>query len=931
MKYFFLLFFLLVDQYTLSQVVTLGLNKSDNEKIGNFPYEMSHRLTDKLPTIDFSDCSKWTITMTNGKATLFRSQEQRISSHSFSGKLRYIVDSDKEAVIDMRLRNPLDVKQIWNSLDVWTWGDCWGGNNMTNDKRVSFYSIFIRNDNSESLIPFPVINYQYWFLSHALFKPFQYKRFAGFKFFISSATPGKENVLYLNNINFYQESQNRIVCKSFPTNLPFPLHSTTILPPSKKRVSSHLYKDSNGILFLHKGNNYQLSYKIDGNDLLNGNIEVALNNRLIQTITNRKVTFVNGVSAKDIVLKGTKTMNDTLYASYLVNKNGRRFPIMLKYTLKNQSLIVCIEQSSGEGIVRSVDFGTLKSNTILHQLCIPFMTYSYRASNTQRPWLFYNDKLFSLVVPDWYQTNASQFIGGMESNGTFRLGHSEYFPKTDGTLNRMKERIFYNVSQKVEDVLPAIDNPASLYGSTQSDRISITAYGADLKYMLQRIKALAKMGVTKADVRFHEDTWREGGGSFTLRTAPNPRLTVDSLRNFLYNIKQLGWNAALYTNYSDFAPVSAIWNPDWVCQKSDGNWLTAWMRCYALKPQMAWEQEAKFAPQIKKMYNPNFSYCDVMTAVSPNERLDYDSRIPKAGMMRSTYERYAMLLMNERKCYNGPVYSEGGTHWWYAGLVDGNYGNDRVLDLPVFPDFNLLRIHPLEMDIGYMGSSNQYLAYTLAYGMKCFFNLTDDNKEVIRRYAMLQPLQKNYVMIPVSSILYYSKGKYYDTSNAIKCNLLTAPHLKVSYKSGLSIYVNFSKEIWSVKIGTKTYILPQYGFIAYNEKMGLQSSSTLIDNSTRCDEVCSDNLFYLNTNGKDVKGKLGGNGCYIVYKKDKYWNIIPIQAQSHITLDLSLLGLERCKLHFYDRNEREINNTLIYSKIDLKLAPDICKLQISGM
>lgn len=892
---------------------------------GEPPYEMQRRNALKNYTFDISDTNLWKVSSAYCKSNVIQTQEQLLSANSYSSKIEYTTDSKQVVMITMYLKKSLDVQSAWNCLNIWSYGDCWGWNS---NKKVLFYVLFKDKAGNETSLPLPNINYQYWFLNHLKFTASQYKSFLGFKFVITSAKLGEKNAIYLSNLSFYQEQQNKVEIRSFPSKLPFPLHQTTILPPMKVLPSNMLRKTAKKVEFISKGHNGKLAYRMNGSDFLNGDIEVLFNDRLIQTITQRKIVFTDGIMPGSIEAKDVNMVGDTLCASYQVKIKEDTSLFTMKYTLKNQSLIVCVKQPAGKGMVESVDFGTLQSTVLLHQLPIPFMTYSYRASDVQRPWLFYNNALFTLVVPDWYVTNASRFVGGMQRNGVFWLGRAEYSPKTDGLLNKVNEKVFYNISPTVEEVFPAIDNPSSSYGKNYKDRVGVTAYGADLKYMLQRITTLQNMGVTKADVRFHEDTWRATGESFTLRTAPNPSLTVNGIRSFLRDVKNLGWNTALYTNYSDFAPVSAVWNPDWVARKSDGNWLTAWMRCYALKPQSAWEQEAVFAPKIKQLYNPNFSYCDVMTAVSPNERLDFDSRMPDAGMMRGTYERYAMLLMNERKSYGGPVFSEGGTHWWYAGLVDGNYGNDRVLELPVFPDFNLLRIHPLEMDMGYMGEGYMYLAYTLAYGQKSFFNLTDTNEEIMRRYAMLQPIQKDYVMVPVSSIQYFSIGKFHNTSDAIRSSLLSAPQLRIVYQSGMIMYVNFGEDNWTVNIGHDVYMLPQYGFVVCNMKTGVRSSSILTNDGTRCDEVYSSDLYYLDTRGREVKGRLGGNGCYMIQRKQKTWEIIPIANGSHVRLDLSLLGMEQCKLQGLDKNKKVLNTFLFHDKVDVTFASGVVKYQL---
>ena len=254
-------------------------------------------------------------------------------------------------------------------------------------------------------------------------------------------------------------------------------------------------------------------------------------------------------------------------------------------------------------------------------------------------------------------------------------------------------------------------------------------------------------------------------------------------------------------------------------------------------------------------------------------------------MMKGVYNRYGMLLMNERKAYNGPVYSEGGHHWWYAGLLDGNYANDDLLKLPIFPDFNLLKIHPLEMDAANTGQGHQYICYAMAYGN---IGILSDGVDAVTRYAFLQPIQEDYVMVPVKEIAYFKDGKAYNTSEAIKKDLLKTPCLKITYQSGLETYVNFGKEEGIIQINDKNYSLPEYGFFTHMPQSGKQSSSVWI-NGSRLDEVYSKNLYYLNTHGKQIEGKMRGNGHYLLKKEKFSWELIPLDQKSMIEFDLSLL------------------------------------------
>ena len=42
-------------------------------------------------------------------------------------------------------------------------------------------------------------------------------------------------------------------------------------------------------------------------------------------------------------------------------------------------------------------------------------------------------------------------------------------------------------------------------------------------------------------------------------------------------------------------------------------------------------------------------------------------------MFRTAWACYAQVLWNECRAYGGPIFSEGRSHWFYAGLVSGNY------------------------------------------------------------------------------------------------------------------------------------------------------------------------------------------------------------------------------------------------------------------
>ena len=376
-----------------------------------------------------------------------------------------------------------------------------------------------------------------------------------------------------------------------------------------------------------------------------------------------------------------------------------------------------------------------------------------------------------------------------------------------------------------------------------------------------------------------------------LKQTPNPLLGDQKIKEYVNWVKSKDWRVGLYSNYTDFAPVNAHWNEDWVKRGPEGVWEVSWSRCYSPKPQVAWEQQALFAPKIQQKFGTNHSYCDVHTAVSPMSRVDYDHRVPGAGTFRHVINCYGLLLMNESKTYQGPVYSEGGNHWWYAGLLDGNYANGKLDRLPVFPDFQLLQIHPKEMDAGHTGKDNRYLAYTLAYGN---IGLLNSGLEAVKRYAFLQPLQESYVMIPVAKIEYFDQGVAYNSSEAIKKNLIEAPRLHLEYESGFQVFINFTDETWELSVNDKAYYLGKYGVLAFQPNTNLMAYSGWANPSSkkRIDRVVSKDLCYIDTFGESfADGVIRGEGAYMLKREKFGWEIIPLRASTRIDFDSRLLNL----------------------------------------
>ena len=849
---------------------------------GEIPYEMKR--DERKPTVSFDDCTRWFVETEHCDATLCRSN-QEIVTDEYSGKIRYRT-AQPQASIFVGLVEPLALADDWDCLDVWTLGDHWLWGEPHSSTSMPVYACFLGRDGEVHEINMVQSGYsqfahKYWFLNHIKLNDATklYSHFLGYRLRGNHTDAGTDHTVFLGNTYIYKEELRPLTFRPFPTDLPFPLRQQTILPTNKlSSYSNSVARVGADYRFDYKAKDARISYSIPAADLL-GAIRVSLDGRQREQISPRIVGWADGTAAR-LTPTDVRLADDTLFFSAEGCYEGERVPFEGWYTINQKSLIFHLEETGEVGHVASLSSGTIERGDGFTTL-IPFLKYNH----SDRPSILCRDDLFTFMIFDWYKTNASVVSAGRAAEGLFTGGEMRYIPKTDGLRNPLCETLFVNVSPDVQEVLPTVDNPASPMRSLQADRLWCINGGADLDRLGAFVSDLRSKGLEKVTIRYHEDFWRKGGESYTFKLEPNPELGVEGVREYVQFVKDNDWRVGLYSNYTDMAPVNARWSPDMMQVESNGGWQVSWSRCYAPKPQVAWEMEAELAPQIQRIYGTNHSYCDVHTAISPLTRVDYDARVPDAGKMRGVYNRYGMLLMNERVAYNGPVYSEGGHHWWYAGLLDGNYANDDLTNLPLFPDFNLLKIHPLEMDAANTGTGHQYICYALAYGN---LGILSEGNDAVMRYAFLQPMQQEYVMIPITSITYYQDGVGYDTSEALKHGMLKAPQLRLVYASGLEAYVNFGNSPWSIDVDGKTLTLPQYGFYAFSPQSGRCSASTLA-HGERLDEVRSPELYYLNTHGRTVDAPLGGNGHYLLKKEKFAWELIPLDDSTTACIDVKLL------------------------------------------
>lgn len=895
-------------------------------------YEMNlaKRLEPPRPElVDFEDLEGWSVHCFDGAdARFMRSKEQKMYGE-WTGKVVYSGTSSASR-FQLRSPEPIPIPGEFTAVNLWVRGNNWGWINPPATARTNI-SVIVRDAKDEEYrIDLGQVNFDYWFLMHRTIvspdgravhyqplsdeyqKRIQYPaRFVALE--VSNCSNEEPAKLFFDSLTFYEIGYKPIEFDPIPEELPWPTTEDTILPQFKDEVKNWVEKKDDRYLFFCQTDSEEIIYEVipergSLNDLwvraeekrfqpcANGGIEFELNGEIIEP-SNPKA---------NVEKLGLELDNGVLKTNWEISYGNESAKYQLYFRVKGKSLIIDAK-ATGKKATR-FKIGHTKELEPVKMIQIPYLSISAKG-----PRVVCSDNLFLFGLLDWYNSDASLLYSDdrvTESGDVSYNGGSEYRLKTDGTRNNLRERLFINVSSDFQELLPAIPNPKCDTGDVAKHYLWRNI-GAPQPEMLKRFK---KYGIDGFIACHHEVGWRDAGESFTMRLKAAPRIGDEGLKEYSELVKSLGYRFGTYTNYVDFAPVNSNWDEDLVALDPEGQWQRAWPRTYALKPLEAVKKEAWYAPRIHEKFSTSAQYCDVHTSYRPWGRTDYDARTPGAGMFRTQFNAYAMLLWNESKTHHGPVFSEGPNQWFYAGIVDGNYGqlqrgNKRWRMFPLV-DFDLLQMHPKMTDFG-MGMPSmfydnsvewredrsrlnpyldRFITSTIAFGHIGFLATDWGFEGTLKSYYLLKAIQLRYAIVPVEKIGYFDGERIVDTSQAIITDAYQRRQVYVEYENGLKIWANLSfDEDWLVKLDDTDYLLPPAGFLAYRPDDILEYSA-MVDGK-RSEYVRTEDYLYLDTRGEFVKtDSLALKGVVAVKPGElNEWWIIPATSAEEITIKVKAL------------------------------------------
>ena len=906
--------------------------------VGARPYEMdwAKRFEPARPQlVDFEDLSGWQVRCMDGAtATLFRSR-QKLLFGEYTARVEYTGGSHKSRFI-MEPPEPIVIPNEFTGVNLWTHGNTWASNRNQKNARVAI-SILVRDAAGRNFtIPMDNNGADYWFLSHrtcvspdgstVMYKAadgsgerIQYPaNFTGIE--VRGTNNKKTEAMYFDALQFYVMEYPPLEFEPIPEDLPWPTTPDTILPSLKTPVSMEMHltdaactwqvSGEESIVFTYApqtGTLNDITIQAGGQEFMpcvGGGILFELDGESIHTGDEDTSATLTSFTATD---RGCK-------ADWTLTWNEQQVAYSYAFAVKGKSLILDVTVVNA-GATR-LDIGDERGLSEAKAVYIPYLTYGVDWPRVVCS-LGSSNPVFLWAACDYYNSDASELFGisAISVADTIAYtGGALYKPTTAGVRNPLRERIFINVSADVHEVLPNIPNPDSDTREMARECLWRNMGPVHQRETLARYKSY---GIDKFIACHHEVGWREGGESFTLRDKPADSIGAEALADYGAFVKSLGYYFGTYTNYVDYAPVNANWDENNVNLNPDGTWQRAWQRCYALKPLRGAEFEAKYAPLIHERYGVNAQYCDVHTAYIPWGRTDYDARTPGAAKFRTQFDAFARLLYNESKAYGGPVFSEGNHHWFYAGIVDGNYatmlpyGEGWKVD-PIV-DFDLLKMHTKMTDFGmgygamFYGFEGEWLrepgrlnpwfdrftASTIAFGHIGFLTYEWGFEATVKGYYQLQALQKRYAQVPVKEIRYFDGKELLDTSAAILSDAYKRRHIYVTYENGLQVWVNLNlSEDWVVELNGIAYLLPPTGFLAYKQD-DILTYSAIVDKERHELVQCEDYL-YFDSRDAFVRSDVIATKGSVAVKPDaeNIWWVIPVTQAKEVSISREWLNTE---------------------------------------
>ena len=533
----------------------------------------------------------------------------------------------------------------------------------------------------------------------------------------------------------------------------------------------------------------------------------------------------------DATLTGTSRRGATMTRTYSVG--GQTATVTVTASLRGKSLV--FDVACDRGVVRGLDGDGWGPVMRRRAVSVPY--YSLPLLYLAR------ENLFAGAFLDWTRSQASSLDGT----------RAVYLARTDGTRNPLRERLVYTAAWHLDETLPNIPNPPSPFRADLSQRIVLDIWGGRFSGVQASLHALTGAGLGPAVALVH--SWQFGGYDNMLpqHVPANANLGGDpAMAALVAEGKRDGIRMALHENYVDYYPNFPGFTETDIALNSDGSRVPAWfnpgtkIQSFAVRPTRILPLAKTQGAQVVGRYGSDACYLDVHSAVPPWFHQDFEAGQPGAATFRETWDAHRALWSYERDLHHGPVFGEGNNHWYWSGYLDGveaqfgqGWRDGQGTSAPLLVDFDLLKIHPLQLNHG-MGYYerwwaegptarrglllllDQYRMQEVAYGHEGFLGgeAWHDPGFAWLEPHLMTPLTARAALATPTTIDYWVGGRWRDATAAAKLGTDWS-RLRVRYDNGLTVWANGSRDPFTVG----GVLLPPYGWVA--QGAGLTAGTAL--------------------------------------------------------------------------------------------------------
>ncbi len=438
------------------------------------------------------------------------------------------------------------------------------------------------------------------------------------------------------------------------------------------------------------------------------------------------------------------------------------------------------------------------------------------------------------------------------------------------------------------DYAAGFDKSAAPLVPKKAGRFVFDYWGGSYGAVLERMKTFVKYGLT--DSLLIQHVWQHYGYDVRLPDIWPPRPEQGSLEELqetqkfcdLYDIP-----FGLHDNYIDYYPDADGFNYDEIIINPDGQPQKAWynpgpdVQSYRFNPTYIFKHAERNLDLIREHLMQTAYFTDVFSSIRMMDFYDRTGRYHSRAETQDCWGRY-FDLVREKFNGNAITVSESGSDS-LIGHLDGADGILRRISsgqenyssaLPCEDDayvpwgdavyHDKFILHGVGYSDRYQGGlarslrgieSDDYICSEALLGHAVMVDLSASISGSIRKYWLMQNLARSLALDTISDFEFVDGNIH---------------HAKVTWNSGVVVYVNRDRDDWTLtnnlipQLGVPV-VLPRFGFWAVNER-DVKEPSTHYGGIVRLD-------------GQIVEFRVDGDESFFVNGRKRTPNqVVPIRA-----------------------------------------------------